>query len=127
MGNGWQARVTHLGRQVAIGTFATRREALDALSTARLESREGRFIAPSASRIGFESVVERWWPTRDGHRPSTRACDRMVLDHDVLPDLGKAQLGEITHEVVQEWVNRLGERLAPSSVQRSFTILRQVL
>ena len=56
-----------------------------------------------------------------------RARDRMVLDHDVLPHLGKAQLGEITHEVIQDWVNRLGERLAPSSVQRSFTILRQVL
>ena len=29
----------------------------------------------------------------------------MVLDHDVLPELGEAQLGEITHEVVQDWVN----------------------
>jgi len=51
----------------------------------------------------------------------------MVLDHDVLPDLGEALLFEITHEVVQEWVNRLATRLAPSSVQRSFTVLRQVL
>ena len=51
----------------------------------------------------------------------------MVLDHDVLPDLGQAQLGEITHDVVQEWVNQLASRLAPSSVQRSFTVLRQVL
>ncbi|MCU1495996.1 MAG: Phage integrase [Acidimicrobiaceae bacterium] len=51
----------------------------------------------------------------------------MVLDHDVLPVLGEAQLAEITHEIVQEWVNRLAMRLAPSSVQRSFTVLRQVL
>jgi Phage integrase central domain len=51
----------------------------------------------------------------------------MVLDHDVLPDLGNAQLGEITHAEVQAWVNRLAARLAPSSVQRSFTVLRQVL
>jgi integrase len=51
----------------------------------------------------------------------------MVLDHDVLPVLGEAQLGEITHEVVQEWTNQLAKRLAPSSVQRSFTVLRQVL
>lgn len=127
MGNGWQARVTHLGRQVAVGTFATRRDALDALASARSDTREGRFVASSASRVSFESMVERWWQTREGHRASTRARDRMVLDHDVLPDLGDAQLVEITHEVVQEWVNRLGTRLAPSSVQRSFTVLRQVL
>jgi hypothetical protein len=85
MGDRWQARVTHLGRQIAVGTFATRREALDAVATARLEARDGRFIAPSAARISFDSVVERWWQTREGHRPSTRARDRMVLDHDVLP------------------------------------------
>ncbi len=127
MGKGWQARVTHLGRQVAVGTFATRREALDALASAHSESCEGRFVAPSAGRVSFESVVERWWQTREGHRPSTRARDRMVLDHDVLPDLGAAQLAEITHDVVQGWVNRLAMRLAPSSVQRSFTVLRQVL
>ncbi len=51
----------------------------------------------------------------------------MVLDHNVLPELGNAQLGEITHAEVQAWVNRLAARLAPSSVQRSFTVLRQVL
>jgi integrase len=51
----------------------------------------------------------------------------MVLDPDVLPDLGNAQLREITHAEVQAWVNRLAARLAPSSVRRSFTVLRQVL
>ena len=51
----------------------------------------------------------------------------MVLDHDVLPALRDAQLVEVTHEVVQEWANKLATRLAPSSVQRSFTVLRQVL
>jgi len=50
-----------------------------------------------------------------------------MLDHDVLPELGQAQLAEITHELVQEWANRLSTPLAPSSVQRSFTVLRQVL
>lgn len=127
MGNGWQARVTHLGRQLSVGTFATRHEAIDALAMARSETHNGRFVASSASRVSFESIVERWWQTREGHRPSTRARDRMVLDHDVLPALGEALLVEITHEVVQEWVNQLATRLAPSSVQRSFTVLRQVL
>jgi len=51
----------------------------------------------------------------------------MVLDHDVLPELGAAQLREVSHDVVQAWVNNLATRLAPSSVQRSYTVSRQVL
>jgi integrase len=82
---------------------------------------------PSASRVSFDSVVERWWQTREGHRPSTRARDRMVLDHDVPSDFGEARVAEITHEVVQEWANRLATQLAPSSVRQSFTVVRQVL
>ena len=111
---------------MAVGTFATRREASDALATVRAEVRDGLFIGPAASRVSFEFVVGRWWQTREGHRPSTRARDWMVLDPDVLPDLGNAQLRKITHAEVQTRVNRLAARLAPS-VQRSFTVLRQVL
>jgi len=60
-----------------------------------------------------------------GHRASTRARDRMVLDHDVLPGLGRARLVEVvTQEEVQAWVNLLAKRLAPSRVQRRFTVLR---
>ena len=50
-----------------------------------------------------------------------------MLDHHLLPELGHAQLIELTHEEVQAWVNRLASRFAPSSVQRSFTVLRQLL
>jgi integrase len=51
----------------------------------------------------------------------------MVLDHHLLPELGHAQLIELTHEEVQAWVNGLALRFAPSSVQRSFTVIRQLL
>jgi len=127
LGGRWQARVSHLGRQVALGTYSTRQEALDAIAQARSDATRGRFVAPTGSRTCVEAVVEAWWQTRQGHRASTRARDRMVLNHDVLPELGRARLVEVTHEEVQAWVNLLAKRLAPSSVQRSFTVLRQVL
>ena len=123
----WQARVSHLGRQVALGTYSTRQEALDAIAQARSDATRGRFVVPMGSRTCVEAVVEAWWQTRAGYRASTRARDRMVLDHDVLPEFGQARLVEVTHEEVQAWVNLLAKRLAPSSVQRSFTVLRQVL
>jgi len=87
----------------------------------------GRFIDPTRGRIRVEVLAEQWWLTRAGHRISTRARDRMVIDHHVLPELGHAQLIELTHEEVQAWVSRLALRFAPSSVQRSFTVLRQLL
>jgi len=127
LGGRWQARVSHLGRQVALGTYSTRQEALDAIAQARSDATRGRFVAPTGSRTCLDAVVEAWWQTREGHRASTRARDRMVLDHDVLPEFGQARLIEVTHEEVQAWVNLLAKRLAPSSVQRSFTVLRQVL
>ena len=127
MGNRWQARISYLGRQSSLGTYATRREALDAVASARANAMQGRFVDPARTRVHFESVVERWWQTRSGHRVSTRDRDRKVLDNDVLPIFGQGQLVEITHEEVQAWVDRLAVRLAPSSVQRSFTVLRQVL
>ena len=127
LGGRFQARVSHLGRQVALGTYSTRQEALDAMAQARSDATRGHFVAPMGSRTCVEAIVEEWWQTREGHRASTRARDRMVLDHDVLPELGRARLVEVTHEEVQAWVNLLAKRLTPSSVQRSFSVLRQVL
>lgn len=127
MGGRWQARVTRLGHQVAIGTFPTRQEALDALARCRVDAERGLWARPSGGRTHLATVVESWWVTRVGHRPSTRQRDRMVIDHDILPALGQAQLVEIGHAQVQAWTNDLSRRLAPSSVRRSFTVLSQVL
>lgn len=120
----WQARVTRLGRQVAIGTYATRQEALDALARVRVDTERGAWVSPAGSRVRLATVAESWWATRAGHRASTRQRDRTVLDHDILPVLGQA---ELTHDEVQAWVNALSARSAPASVRRSFTVLSQVL
>ena len=123
----WQARGSHLGQQLPLGAYSSRQEALDAIAEARSSDVRGRFIDPTRGRIRVDALAEQWWSTRVGHRVSTRARDRMVLDHHLLPELGHAQLIELTHEEVQAWVNRLALRFAPSTVQRSFTVLRQLL
>ena len=123
----WQARVSHLGRQLTLGTYKSRQQALDSIAEARSGGARGQFVDPARGRARVAVVAERWWLTRTGHRASTRARDRIVLDRHVLPELGCAQLVELTHEEVQEWVNRLAMRVAPATVQRCFTVLRQVL
>lgn len=119
--------MSNLGRQLTLGTYESRQEAFDAIDDARSGGVRGRFIDPTWGRIRVAVVADRWWLTRTGHRASTRARDRIVLDRHLLPEFGNAQLIELTHEEVQAWVNRLAARLAPATVQRCFTVLRQVL
>ena len=61
--------------------------------------------------------VEHWWATRVGHRASTCARGRLILDHDVLPFFGKIAISEGDAADVQALVNALGSRLSPSSVR----------
>lgn len=123
----YNARIRVRGRQVTIGTFSTRRAATAAIAAAGGELTGERPVDRAGGRQHLAVFAERWWTTRLGHRPSTRARDRQVLDHDLLPFLGRVALAEVTIADVQAWVENLGSRLSPSSIRRAFTILDQIL
>jgi len=123
----YNARIRVRGRQINVGSYATRREAAAAVAAAGAEANGERVIDRTAGRQHVEVFAERWWATRSGHRPSTRSRDRMVLDHDLLPFFGKVPVSEVTAADVQAWVANLGTRLSPSSIRRAFTILDQLL
>jgi len=53
--------------------------------------------------------------------------DREALDRDVLPFFGDAQLGRLERADVQEWIEELSQRLAPSTVRRTYVVLDQLL
>jgi integrase len=95
-------------------------------AVANTGAQETSAVPQPIERQSSASFAELWWRTRSGHRPSTRARDRTVLDHDILPDFGRQQLHEISQAEVQRWVNELATRLAPSSVRRSSVILMQI-
>ncbi|HZU72464.1 MAG TPA: hypothetical protein VE990_06795 [Acidimicrobiales bacterium] len=123
----YNARIRVRGRQINVGSYPTRREATAAVAAAGAEANGERVIDRAAGRQHVAAFAERWWATRSGHRPSTPARERMVLDHDLLPFFGKVPLSEVTAADVQAWVARLGTRLSPSSIRRAFTILDQLL
>ena len=118
----YQARLTLPTGRVALGSFATRREATAAIAKA---SNIG--VARSAERVLMDVWAERWWATRVGHRATTQVRDRAILDHGILPVFADRLLAEITTGDVQDWVNDLAGRLAPSTVRRTYTILAQLL
>jgi integrase len=118
----YQARVTIDGRMEPLGTFRTRREAATAMAEASHPRPPER-----PPRMTVAEFCDHWWTTRAGHRPSTRARDRQVIDHDLLPVFGPRPLDGITPMDVQGWVNALAAVRAPSTVRRSFVILYGVL
>ena len=69
----YNARIRVRGRQITVGTFPTRRAATGAIAAAGAEVSGGRAVERSAGRQHLDVVAERWWATRLGHRPSTRA------------------------------------------------------
>ena len=119
----YQTRLTLPTGRVALGSFATPREATTAISRANSVG----LPASRPDRTSMEAWVERWWATRIGHRATTQVRDRAILDHRILPVLGDVLLAEITTALVQEWVNDLARRLAPSTVRRTYTVLAQLL
>jgi integrase len=80
-----------------------------------------------AGRQTVGEFAETWWKTRTGHRRSTRVRDRQALDRDMLPFFCDAPLGRLDRSDVQQWVEMLSIRLAPSTVRRTYVILEQLL
>lgn len=78
----YQARVTLEGRMTPLGTIRTRRDAVSAVAGATASPQA---IEMSLTQVTLEEYCAEWWVTRAGHRVSTRARDRQVLNHDVLP------------------------------------------
>ena len=116
----YRARIRLRGRQITLGSYWTRREAQAVIGSPIFDRSKGR------ARV--EHFAEQWWSSRAGHRVSTRARDRLVLDHDLLPFFGRMALGDISPTDVQAWIAQLLARpLSPSSVRRVFTILDQLL
>ena len=122
----YQARVRVRGRQFGIGTFKTRREAAQALGryAASYETHlpadrkaEGKRSASSLSRGGRQGRVT-------GHRPKYGSRGTRSR---VLPFFRDAQLGRLERADVQQWIEKLSQRLAPSTVRRTYVVLDQLV
>jgi integrase len=64
---------------------------------------------------------------RQALRPSTLARDEVYVRTQILPRFGDVALARIEHQDIQEWVNELSGRLAPTTVHKCHQILRKTL
>jgi len=119
----YRARVTYDGRQVMIGAFIAKADAVAALEIARSEMARRIFVPPRELRASRKTraalearkavTVAQWaddWLVRladAGRSPGTIRSYRSTLDAHVLPALGDRRLGEVSQDDVDAMLDGL--------------------
>ncbi|MFF3324454.1 tyrosine-type recombinase/integrase [Streptomyces sp. NPDC002889] len=108
-------------------TFRTKREADDWLAERQAELRAGDWTDPDASKVPFGSYAATWITER-GISASTADLYRSLLRNHLAPTFDRVVLADITPAMVRAWrVARLDAGAGPSSVAKSYALLRAVL
>jgi integrase len=84
------------------------------------------YVAPAAGRVKLGEFAREWLASKHKLKPSTRARYQVVLD-TVIADRADIAIGDISRQLVREWVADLSVYLAPASVHKAVGVLRQVL
>jgi integrase len=125
----WQARIFDAvsGRQVSLGTFATKADAKAALRGAVVDQERGQWVSPDRGRVKLGEYAAAWI---EGNQrigsPRTRERYRSVLRMHIAPQLGDQPLNRVTPSMVRSWY---AERLAatsPATTAKAYRVLRAV-
>lgn len=113
-------------RQTTKRGFSTKRDAQAWAEQLEVDKRRGAYVAPAAGRVKLGEYAKDWLDSKHKLKPSTRARYQVVLDTFIAEHAGVA-LGDISRELVREWVTELSRTHAPASVHKTIGVLRQVL
>ena len=105
-------------------TFRTKKAAEDYEAEQRVDRARGQWVDPTAGRTTFAEWVEEWRQSvEQTWRPSTRAKNATALDRYWHPEFGPMRMESISPRNVQQAVNRMNERLKPSTVRSYYGVL----
>lgn len=113
-------------RQTTKRGFSTKRDAQAWAEQLEVDKRRGAYVAPAAGRVKLGEYAQDWLESKHKLKPSTRARYQVVLDTFIAEHAGVA-LGDISRELVRDWVAELSRTHAPASVHKTIGVLRQVL
>lgn len=120
----WQARATGPnGRQVAIGTFATKTEAERALTQSRAAADRGSWQDPRSGKVTLEVYAEAWLASRR-YKPRTLETYERSLRVHILPVLGRHPLEKINAATVRAWHAGI---LKPTPARQSYALLHAIM
>lgn len=123
----YQARYSHLGKQVSAGTsFATKAKARAWLAAMETDLGQGRHVDPSLGRERFAAFAERWLEQRK-LRPRTRETYASQLIH-IVDEFGPAELRQIMPADVRAWHGRLlHSGLHPNTAAKVYRMFRTIM
>lgn len=118
------------GQHRSLGTFATKREADDAIAVERAAIVGGTFIDPARGQVTLAAYGARFVAT-NGYRPRSQALQERLLDVWVLPrhtatikkqqhpiELGSRPLASITADNIRVWHTAVREASRRRAVAR---------
>ncbi len=97
-------------------TFARKAEAERFLTSIEHSKLTGGYVDPAAGRTTFRAYAEEWRAVQV-NRPGTAVSIETQLRLHVYPSLGHRPMAAVKPSEVQALVHRLGERLAPSTIE----------
>lgn len=113
-------------RQTTKRGFQTKRDATAWAEQLEVDKRKGSYVAPAAGRVKLGEYAKDWLSSKHKLKPSTRSRYQVVLDTFIADHSGVA-LGDISRQLVREWVADISVGHAPASVHKTIGVLRQVL
>lgn len=127
-GRRWEVRYrTPERRTTRKRGFTSKRQAQDFAATVEVEKMTGSYVAPSAGRILFGEVAEKWMASKVNLSASTAARYRSALDVHLLPRFGKTPLVDVTRGRLRTWVADMSQNRSASTTRTNVLVMSQIL
>ena len=130
----WEVQYYDRAGKLRSEVVTTKTRAEDRRTELEASLASGTYIDPTAAKIGFAEIADKWIDARPDLRPSTWWKYRGLLDNHVIPRWGGHALSVIETEDVAVWVASLlestadgGSGLGPSQARHAYRVLSMVL
>ncbi|MBW3643354.1 MAG: site-specific integrase [Actinobacteria bacterium] len=124
-GNRWQARYLDPDGHERTRTFARKQDAERFVVTVRADVLRGAYVDPDAGKVTFAEFAVRWLAAQTFDESSREATELRLRLH-ASRHFGHRELRTIKPSVIQAWLRRLQQELAPGYVRTVFTNVSSV-
>lgn len=116
---GYEASYRAPGGREVTKTFERLLDATRWKAAGTIDKARGEWIDPTAGRVTFKAAAEQWRAVQV-HRPGTARSAEQQLRLHVYPVIGARPIADIRQSEIQGLVRRMGEQLAPGTVEVTY-------
>lgn len=126
----WRARYpdpTRGGTAQIERNFDRRSEADRWLRRQQVSIHTGTHVDPRSAERRLVYIVDDWRSTWIDLEPKTKAGYESILNKHILPRWSEAQVGAVSAEAIQTWINELAAKLSPKTVRNVHGVMRSLM